>query len=1348
MPVSHLPRDQLPVINRNGQLTSGVPFSTASSYAPSQSASSSRCITTPGPVVYDISYLEFEHIIDHLDSSSLEDLPPEWLKPHLILCDSGASTSVAPPSFAPHIDMQPFQNDITLRTATSQPIHIIGYKDIHLISKGVEFDARFYITNVKRPLLGLADIINSDISLNISKDNSNIYHKGRTTELILENNKLLLNAILVPTDKYILPQWVTLIQHNILNTDLDQEDINIEARRPKSLRSPLQPTPSQIEEHNLTHQPFRSWCPICQQTRGRPSQHRRRGESQESTIMCDYTFVTNPHHPPQTPSSGNRYENHIRVLSLIESTTGMSHAIMTHRKGLTQHQLHQAKKWIITNGFGDSVIQCDAEGSLIQLTERIASELGLRHRVSPPYSHQSQGRVERFHRTLREQIRTIRYQWAAHLGIRASALPPASLPWIIQHAVFIANRYIIHNNGSTSYSNNYHREYDGVILHFGKNIWAEIKNIPTKKLDSRNEPQKLKGIWLGRDTSTNEHLVALPRDTHRDHPSVSTTIYRCRGVTRMPSEQRFDAGFTSNIDWPTMEVMDDIEKASMQTFIQLRDSGTSLRASKAPRVPEVQPSHSAYPSDYIPPTSKHPSPATSQPSTSSPPGLAVPFYPTSSTTGIQYKHPPAKAPPGLHPPPLTGPPPAVHPRPATSAQHQPAGKQYNRPRVHLLEAPPSEASSVGFANLVDKTIQTDILHLEENIDQHESKLIKDLIFDSISLQYYDDDISQYSEEAVKEAISSELASLVNKDLFDAVDSSTLLPEEIKKVIKTKWVINDRPSQLGPSLKARFVAKGFSQTINNPAVETFAATPSPTSLRTLLLKSILRQWDIISLDISAAFINAPIKETIYVQPPPELYHDQPHLLWRLKKALYGLRSSPKLWADHLHSILTSSDINLTQLKADRCVHIGDRVAILVYVDDILVIGEATSCQSLITKINNIFELKHVTKLGVHQDLKFLGHRLVKHHDGSISISLQQDYYLNMLKPFNLHHDNVRPVTTTCAEPPRILPQDHLSPEDHRQYRQSIGQLIWASLIRPDLQYPAKTLTRHLQAPSSFDLKNLKHTLRYIKGSQHLRLVLGKDLHRHAGQPLDQLHPLDIKCFTDSDWAGDQESRKSTSGFIISILNTPLAFSSKTQGSIAQSSAEAELYAMASGVAEAIFIKQLLSEVQEHIGIKTFDIPDHHPVTNKPVPAITVLTDSTSATSLVQKMGLNRRSKHIELKFLWLQDHHKNGVIKVKRVSSLENPADIFTKNVSASTLAKHLPACGLQELRVGEGDNNNHHIFHPLTDTKFRKGSHQAQAHARHPQQEAEEQETDNSSSTSSCTTSTTRSRRTRNRQHL
>ena len=189
-------------------------------------------------------------------------------------------------------------------------------------------------------------------------------------------------------------------------------------------------------------------------------------------------------------------------------------------------------------------------------------------------------------------------------------------------------------------------------------------------------------------------------------------------------------------------------------------------------------------------------------------------------------------------------------------------------------------------------------------------------------------------------------------------------------------------------------------------------------------------------------------------------------------------------------------------------------------------------------------------------------------------------------------------------------------------------------------------------------------------------------------------------------------------------------------------------MASGVADAIFIKQLLEEIQEHIGIKTFSVPDKHSDTAKPIPAITILTDSTSATSLVQKMGLNRRSKHIELKFLWLQDHHKNCVIKVKRVSSQENPADIFTKNVSASTLAKHLSSCGLQELRVGEGDDNYCYILNILTDTKFRKGFHQAQAQDPHLPQEEEidnifdidicmvETEEDNTTTTSPIATTT------------
>ena len=88
------------------------------------------------------------------------------------------------------------------------------------------------------------------------------------------------------------------------------------------------------------------------------------------------------------------------------------------------------------------------------------------------------------------------------------------------------------------------------------------------------------------------------------------------------------------------------------------------------------------------------------------------------------------------------------------------------------------------------------------------------------------------------------------------------------------------------------------------VDCYAATPSTTSLKTLLLLGILQGHQTTCLDISTAFINTPLPETeeIYVQPPQEWYYDSPTTLWRLKKAMYGLRTSPKLWQLHLGRVL--------------------------------------------------------------------------------------------------------------------------------------------------------------------------------------------------------------------------------------------------------------------------------------------------------------------------------------------------------------------------------------------------------------------------------------------------------------
>ena len=184
------------------------------------------------------------------------------------------------------------------------------------------------------------------------------------------------------------------------------------------------------------------------------------------------------------------------------------------------------------------------------------------------------------------------------------------------------------------------------------------------------------------------------------------------------------------------------------------------------------------------------------------------------------------------------------------------------------------------------------------------------------------------------------------------------------------------------------------------------------------------------------------------------------------------------------------------------------------------------------------------------------------------------------------------------------------------------------------------------------------------------------------------PLDIRCFTDSDWARDKTTRRSTSGWLCSLLGTPLSYASRTQQTITLSSAEAELMALSSGMAEALHVQQLLEELQTGVCTTTFNY------NNPNKKCITLYTDSTSATSLASKLGVNRRSRHMALRYLWIQDLRQAGEVDIKRVTTHENPADIYTKLLPAPVLQKHLPQNGLLALLDGEGEEEcMYHLNH-------------------------------------------------------
>ena len=155
---------------------------------------------------------------------------------------------------------------------------------------------------------------------------------------------------------------------------------------------------------------------------------------------------------------------------------------------------------------------------------------------------------------------------------------------------------------------------------------------------------------------------------------------------------------------------------------------------------------------------------------------------------------------------------------------------------------------------------------------------------------------------------------------------------------------------------------------------------------------------------------------------------------------------------------------------------------------MLVGETTKTQQFISTLKATFTLKHVTTLSKDQDVRFLGKRLQLHDDNSSSVSLESSYLDNMLRPYHLDGDNVKRVTTACLEQQLLQEREKLDPQQRKMFRTTVGQLIWASLDRPDRMYAAKLHSSRLQGPTERDLRSLKHTLRYIKGTTRYKLFI--------------------------------------------------------------------------------------------------------------------------------------------------------------------------------------------------------------------------------------------------------------------
>ena len=551
-------------------------------------------------------------------------------------------------------------------------------------------------------------------------------------------------------------------------------------------------------------------------------------------------------------------------------------------------------------------------------------------------------------------------------------------------------------------------------------------------------------------------------------------------------------------------------------------------------------------------------------------------------------------------------------------------------------------SNISVMDVKHKTLDIDIpVCVNKDEEEEKTELIA-----SHPTFWYD---TEYPEELLVEGMQQEIQSMKTFDVYEEMLEELLDNVQKAKIIDTRWVHRYK----GHGVRSRLVVRGFMQQIED-ADETFASTPTLITLKTLLTVAQAKGWSVRTADVSTAFLHATLTEDVYIRPPAE-YYPAGGVIWKLKRALYGLKNNPRLWQDHFASVMNEHDFVRTKCDSNLYYHKSLRLYIVCYVDDLLLLGDDDLIVSTLSALNKSLLLRETGKLDEGTSVDFLG-RVITKHNGAITLTMDPKFIDTLLDEMNMK--TCKPSPTPGSETLKRATLENEEPVDaetHKLYRRMVGKLLWLTNVRNDIMFAVKELSRGLQQPTLLHMNKLKHLLRYLAGTK----TLAETLRPNRQLLLDPSKTaIDINTFVDSDWAGCNTTRKSTSGCALFVLGVNLCGISRTQQTIALSSGEAELYAIGLGVSESLYVRTLLLESKLCSKCN-----------------ITLHTDSTAGKSMASRRGLSRKTKHVQLRFLFVQELVLSGQIRLKKVLGTNNPSDIFTKYLIEDTLQRHLPVLG-------------------------------------------------------------------------
>jgi hypothetical protein len=415
------------------------------------------------------------------------------------------------------------------------------------------------------------------------------------------------------------------------------------------------------------------------------------------------------------------------------------------------------------------------------------------------------------------------------------------------------------------------------------------------------------------------------------------------------------------------------------------------------------------------------------------------------------------------------------------------------------------------------------------------------------------------------------------------------------------------------------------------------------------------------DIETAFLYGELEEELWMSLP-DGYDDylqvrgintsnKTHCL-KLNKAIYGLVQAARQWWKRFTEVMDG--LGFEPSKADPCLYVKKNLKsfdqsafVIIYVDDGGIFGTKEEIKQIIEALRKEFKVKDLGPLenfvgckishSLTDKVKTLGitqPKLIKH---------LEEAFQNELKGVTRVYDTPAGPKTIIMRPEKGEPL--ISASDQTKYRSGVGMLLYlVKHSRPEISNAVRELSKVADGATQAHWKALIRAIKYVIDTKENGLFMTPKMGEDS---------FYLEGISDSEYAGDRDTRISVYGYVIYFCGAPIAWKSKSGKSVTLSSTEAEYFAMSEVVKEIMFVKQVI----ESMGIKL-----KYP--------IMVKVDNVGAIYLANNHTTGQRTKHIDIRRHFVREFVVDGKIQVVFVKSGDNDADILTKNTTEELFNKH------------------------------------------------------------------------------